>query len=108
MPERKTKKREAPVGRSSTAVVGQAKSGGDGSAAASKDFTSAAKEYKRLIDESNALNALPAPNEKQINRAAVVARRMLSASMKYREAEGRARDSLSTEELKKIRAIAYR
>jgi hypothetical protein len=28
MPERKTKKREAPVGRSSTAVVGTARSGG--------------------------------------------------------------------------------
>lgn len=50
MPERNSKKREAPVGRSSTAVVGRAKSGGGGSAPSASEITSSINKQRGDIN----------------------------------------------------------
>ena len=68
------------------------------------NFTRAAKDYKRLIDESNKLNSLPILNDRQLNRASVLGPRVLLANRKYRNAEDDAKKKLSKEKFREVSA----
>lgn len=85
MPERNSKKREAPVGRSSTAVVGRARSGGGSGRSAAPSVSEIRSAIERQNNEINGLTI-------DINRAN---EKLRATSEKFRRAQDVLNDDLS-------------